>query len=156
MLTFRNMRSLNLPLYSYKTEKRGESEFIFDDFRKKYVRLTPEEWVRQNFANYLVSDRQFPQSRIVIEKSLTFNTMSKRCDILVYDDFAKPVLMVECKAPGISIVKTVFDQISVYNMVFKVRYLLVTNGISHYACTIDFENRRIDFLKEIPYYKEIL
>ena len=149
------MRSLNLPTYSFKIKSAEGQDFIFDPFRKKYLRLTPEEWVRQNFASFLVHEKSYPASVIVMEKSLTWNKMSKRCDILVYGLEGMPVLMVECKAPSVTIREEVFDQIAVYNMVFRVKYLLVTNGLRHYSCHVDFENRKIRFLSDIPEWREI-
>ncbi len=149
------MNALNLPTYSFKIKSERDLEYVYDQFRKKYVRLTPEEWVRQNFALYLVSDKSYPASRMMIEKSLKVNKMSKRCDILVCDDAGKPVLMVECKSPDIKIGQSTFEQVSVYNIVFHVKYLIITNGLQHYCCTVDFTNQTVDFLKDIPQYKEI-
>ncbi len=151
------MRSnLNLPSYAFRFKTMEDTECIFDVFRKKYVKLTPEEWVRQNFARYLVEERAFPAGRIVVEKFLNYNNMSKRCDLLIYSENPDPIIMVECKAPGVKIKKEVFDQVAVYNMVFKVRYLLVTNGLTHYAAEVNFEKQEVRFLDEIPYYPDCL
>ncbi len=149
------MRSLNLPTYSFKIKSEQGQDLIFDPFRRKFLRLTPEEWVRQNIAAYLVNEKDFPSSVIVMEKSLSYNKMAKRCDILIYNRSGQPVLMVECKAPEVSLRPEVFDQIAVYNMVFKVQYLLVTNGLKHYCCRVDFENRKIQFMDDIPSYQTI-
>lgn len=148
------MRRLNLPSYSFRIREENGQDFIFDSYRRKFVRLTPEEWVRQNFVTWLVNERSFPAPVIIIEKSLTYNKMLKRCDVLVYDRQGKPALMVECKAPEVKVRREVFDQISVYNLVFRVPYLIVTNGLSHYACKVDFDSRKISFLKDIPFYGE--
>ena len=129
--------------------------YVYDQFRKKYVRLTPEEWVRQNFALYLVNEKSFPASRMMLEKSLRINRMSKRCDIVVCDDAGIPVLMIECKSPEIKIGQNTFEQVSVYNIAFKVKYLIITNGLQHYCCVVDFKNKSVDFLKEIPDYERI-
>lgn len=145
-------QSLNLPSYSFNIKDVEGTNFLFDAFRRKFVKLTPEEWVRQNFARFLIEERGYPAGRIVVEKSLFYNKLSKRCDLLVYNDRAEPLVLVECKAPGVKIEKEVFDQIAVYNMTFKVRYLLVTNGISHYAAEINFEHQKVRFLEEIPQY----
>jgi len=149
------MRTLNLPRYSFKIKSIQDSDHIFDPLRKKYVKLTPEEWVRQNFVQFLISDKGFPGGRIVIEKSLSYNKMIKRCDILAYGESMDPLLIVECKAPEVKIKKEIFDQIAVYNMNFKLKYLIVTNGLAHYFCTVDFENRKVKFLNRIPDYREL-
>ena len=146
------MRSLNLPTYSFKIKFSENREFIYDNFRKKYLQLTPEEWVRQNFASYLVHGLGYPAGRIVLEKSLKYNKLNKRCDILVYSNEGDPLLLVECKAPEIKIVSSTFDQIAIYNLTFKVKYLIVTNGLNHYCAEVDFGNKEIKFLKEIPDY----
>jgi hypothetical protein len=150
------MRSLNLPTYSFKIKSEAGKDYIFDTFRKKFVFLSPEEWVRQNFAMFLINERGYPMGRIVIEKSLRYNKLSKRCDILVYDDTFNPVLMVECKAPGIKIGPSVFDQIAIYNLTFKVQYLIVTNGINHYCARIEFQNSKVNFIDDIPEYESII
>lgn len=117
--------------------------------------LSPEEWVRQNFAIFLAEEKGVPRGRIIVEKSLIYNTMQRRCDLLVYGN-TDPVLIVECKSPDIKINQAVFDQVSVYNLEFKVAYLAVTNGLDHYCCQLDFESREIIFLKDIPTYREML
>ena len=147
---------LNLPPYSFNIKNVDGTDYLFDSFRKKFIKLTPEEWVRQNFARFLIEERGFPMGRIVVEKSLMYNKLSKRCDLLIYDECASPLVMVECKAPGVKIAKETFDQIAVYNLAFKVKYLLVTNGLSHYAAEVDFDNRKVRFLEEIPHYSHCL
>ena len=149
------MKPLNLPTYSLKIKSERDLEYVYDQFRKKYVRLTPEEWVRQNFAHYLVNEKLFPASRMMLEKFLRINKMSKRCDILVCDDAGKPVLMIECKSPEIKIGQNTFEQVSVYNIAFHVEYLIITNGLQHYCCVVNFENRSVNFLNEIPDYDKI-
>jgi hypothetical protein len=148
------MQTLNLPTYSFKIKSEGDRKFIFDRFRKKYVVLTPEEWVRQHFAVYLVNEKSFPAGRIVVEKTLKFNKMERRCDLLVYGD-SSPALIVECKAPEVKITQDVFDQIAVYNLEFRVEYLVVTNGIDHYCCMVDFKSGKIHFIDNIPEYSAI-
>jgi hypothetical protein len=150
------MRTLNLPTYSFKLKYSDDSEQIYDQFRRKFVRLTPEEWVRQNLAQYLINEKAYPTGRMVIEKSLQFNNMKKRCDILVYDQETSPLVMIECKAPQVVIKKEVFDQIAVYNLVFKVRFLIVSNGMEHFMCRIDFDNKKTEFLSNFPSYNELL
>lgn len=149
------MRSLNLPTYSFKIKSQSGKEYIFDPLRKKFVFLSPEEWVRQNFTMFLIQERGYPQGRIVIEKSLIYNKLIKRCDILVYDTLLNPVLMVECKAPSVRIGPSVFDQVAVYNLSFKVDYLIVTNGLIHYCAKIDFQTKEVRFIDDIPQYNII-
>jgi hypothetical protein len=149
------MKPLNLPTYSFKIKSENDLEYVYDHFRRKYVRLTPEEWVRQNFAHYLVAQKSYPASRMMLEKSLKMNKMSKRCDILISNDMGKPVLMIECKSPDIKIGQSTFEQVSVYNITFHVPYLIITNGMQHFCCEVDFQKRSVNFLKEIPDYNEI-
>lgn len=148
------MQALNLPTYSFKIKSEGKRLVIFDEFRKKNVVLTPEEWVRQNFVRFLVEERGVPAGRVVIEKSLTINKLSKRCDILLYNE-NQPLLIVECKSPKVKIDQSVFDQIAIYNMQFHVNYLVVTNGLDHFCCEID-KNGKLNFLNDIPHYNSIL
>jgi hypothetical protein len=146
------MEALNLPTYSIKIKSINGLDWIYDRFRRKYVRFTPEEWVRQNFALYLVHEKSFPASRIIIEKYLKINKMAKRCDIIFYNDSGLPDLMVECKSPKTKIGQETFEQVSVYNLAFKVKYLIITNGLKHYCCRVDFDTRQVHFMQEIPDY----
>ncbi|MCK9204512.1 MAG: type I restriction enzyme HsdR N-terminal domain-containing protein [Bacteroidales bacterium] len=150
------MHPLNLPTITPRVRslETGTKE-IFDPFRKKFVRLTPEEWVRQHFLGFMVDQLGYPASLIVVEASLIFNRMTKRFDILAYTTTGKPCLVVECKAPSIAITQHVFDQVAMYNMTLTVNYLVVTNGLTHFACSIDHQKRTYGFLKEIPAYKEV-
>lgn len=145
------MLSLNLPPYEFKIVN-GPPEKIFDFIRKKYVALTPEEWVRQNFLKYLVSEKKYPQSLILIEKVLQVHRMKKRCDAVVYNNSGSPLMIIEFKKPEVSISQAVFDQIARYNIPLKVKYLVVSNGLQHYCCTIDFEKNKFDFIPDIPGY----
>ncbi len=149
------MKALNLPTYSLKIKSENDLEYVYDQFRKKYVRLTPEEWVRQNFSHYLVNEKLYPASRMMLEKSLSVNKLSKRCDILICNDNGNPVVMVECKSPEIKIGQNTFEQVSIYNIAFRVKYLIITNGLQHFCCGVDFESRSVDFLSEIPEYDKI-
>lgn len=149
------MKKLNLPQYPIKLKEEGGTTFIFDSIRKKYLVLLPEEWVRQYFIQFLINDKGFASSLIVIEKGLKLNELKKRADILVYDKQGNPIVLVECKAPDVKINQEVFEQIARYNMVYKVPYLLVTNGMEHYCAKIDFQNNSFEFLEEIPAYKEL-
>lgn len=129
---------------------------ILDPIRKKFVRLTPEEWVRQNFVSYLIHEGKYPPGLIAIEVMSPYNNLRKRVDILVHDRSGKPVMIVECKEPDEKIDDRVFDQIVCYNMGFRVPYIIVTNGLVNYACKIDFEQNKYEFLLVIPLYEDLL
>jgi hypothetical protein len=150
------MEKLNLPDIDARTRfgKNGKQE-IFDEIRKKFVRLTPEEWVRQHFLHFMITELGFPASLIVVEAALKYNNMMKRFDILAYRADGKPCFVVECKSPDVEITQAVFDQVAMYNMTLTVDYIAVTNGISHYACKIDHEKRTYLFLKDIPAYHSL-
>lgn len=148
------MQALNLPSYQFKLKREGLRIHIFDAIRKKYVTLTPEEWVRQNFLQYLIREKKFPAPLIAVEAGLKYNQLRKRMDVLVYNKQGIPYLMVECKAPEVRITQDVFDQIARYNMVFKVKYLVVTNGIDHYCCRIDYTQNTFQYLEQIPVFEE--
>ncbi len=149
------MERLNLPTYSFTIKSEAGRQYIFDKIRKKYVVLTPEEWVRQNFTSYLVSEKSYPPSLISIEKQFSYNKLSKRADILIYDRTAHPVMIVECKAPEVGINQQVFDQVALYNLRFAVSYLVLTNGKDHYCCFLDTPKGSYSFLKDIPDYSLI-
>ena len=149
------MQQLNLPPYPIKLKEEKGTKYIFDPIRKKYLVLQPEEWVRQNFIQFLIKEKAFPESLIAIEKGLKLNELQKRADIVIYDNQAKPIVLIECKAPKVKINQDVFEQVARYNMVFKVPYLLVTNGLEHYCAKVDFENNSFEFLQELPNYKSL-
>ena len=149
------MQGLNLPTYSFKIKSENGQEYIYDQFRRKYVRLTPEEWVRQNFTHYLVIEKSYPASRIIIEKTLKVNNIVKRCDIVVYNNSGRSSLIVECKSPDIKIKQETFEQVSIYNITFKVEFLIITNGLKHYCCKVDFETQQVELINEIPDYSRI-
>ena len=144
------MELLNLPPYQFKLKKADDRVQIFDAIRKKYVVLTPEEWVRQNFLQYLIQEKNYPSSLIVLEASLKYNQLQKRADVLVYDKSGIPLLMVECKAPSVKITQDTFDQVARYNMIFKVKYLIVTNGLNHFCCLMDYSDNSYRYLEMIP------
>lgn len=139
-----------MPPYPFKIQEGGQRSKIFDPVRKKYVALTPEEWVRQHFVQYLVNELNYPASLIAIEKGLTYNRQQKRSDVVVYNTSGNPVLIVECKAPEVAITEAVFHQVAAYNMTLKVPLLVVTNGLKHYCCRINHEEKSYAFLPEIP------
>ncbi|WP_445749275.1 type I restriction enzyme HsdR N-terminal domain-containing protein [Polaribacter sp.] len=144
------MQKLNLPSYSFKLKNTKNKTLIFDKFRKKYVVLTPEEWVRQHIACFLLEEKKYPISLISIEKQLLINNLKKRTDIIIFNAFGNPEIMVECKAPSIKITQETFDQIARYNLKIKANYLFVTNGLDHFYCQMDFENETYVFLQELP------
>ena len=149
------MIKLNLPTYNFKLKSKENKTLIFDKLRKKYMVLTPEEWVRQHFVHFLIDKKNYPTSLIAVEKQLTINNRKKRTDILVFNTEGTPEIIVECKAPTIKITQDTFDQIARYNLKLKANFLIVTNGLDHFYCKMDFENETYIFLKEIPDYKLI-
>jgi hypothetical protein len=149
------MFKLNLPEYSFKYRTNNSKQQIFDAVRKKYVALTPEEWVRQNFISWLITELKYPASHIAIEKELLLNEMKKRFDVVVFNKDNKPAMLIECKAPEVKISQKTFEQAARYNMVLKLKYLVVTNGLDHYCCQIDFLENNYSFLESIPAYDKI-
>lgn len=150
------MLSLNLPKYETKICERDGKLQIFDPLRKCHVALTPEEWVRQHFVNFLIESRGFPAALMANEVAITVNGMKRRCDTVVYDKQLQPRVIVEYKAPTVKITKEVFAQISRYNLTLKVDYLIVSNGLQHYCCRMDYQNNSYTFLQEIPEYTKIV
>ncbi len=146
------MQQLNLPTYKFNIKSSEKHTLIFDVLRKKYVVLTPEEWVRQHFVRFLIDEKQYPETLIAIEKQLTVNTLKKRSDILIFSKHGHPFIIVECKAPHIKISQDTFDQIARYNLKLNAQFLIVTNGLEHYFCQLDTENETYVFLKDIPKY----
>ncbi len=147
---------LNLPAYEVKIRKNeGKGDDIFDTFRRKYVRLTPEEWVRQHFLHFLCSEKHYPASLMSVEKSLMINGMPRRFDAVVYKNNGTPLLLIEFKAPEIKLSQTVFDQVARYNLALQADYLIISNGILHYCCKMDYEKQRYYFLKNIPDYTDL-
>ena len=150
------MKQLNLPQYSFRIIKEGKKEMIFDPIRKKYVKLTPEEWVRQNFIQYLVNEGKYPPGLIGVEVMFLYNRLKKRVDILIYNRCGEPVMIVECKSHDVKIDDEVFDQIATYNLQFKVPHLVVTNGLVHYACKFNPEQNRYEDLLSIPFFNDLI
>jgi hypothetical protein len=143
------MLQLNFPNYTFKIKNIENEDYIFDEIRKKYIKLTKEEWVRQNCVNFLVKEKKFPQVLINVEKTLKINNLSKRYDIVVYNSDGSIKLLVECKSPEIKINQKTFDQIAIYNMSLKAELLMITNGINHYYCKIDYKNQCYKFINDI-------
>ncbi len=149
------MHSLNLPPVSLKFKTENNKRLVFDVIRKKYVALTPEEWVRQNFVHYLSNQLEYPAGLMAIETLVKINTLKQRADIVVYNRKGKPVMIVECKAPTVKLNNSVFEQAARYNRNLGVDYLMVTNGIKHYCAQLNRENGSYKMLEAIPGYEEI-
>jgi len=149
------MFALNLPVFEYKIRQQEGKSKIFDPLRRKFVALTPEEWVRQHFVNYLIKDRHFPAGRLSNECNIQLNGLKRRCDTVLYDEYLKPLVIIEYKAPEVQITQTVFNQIATYNMALKVKYLIVSNGLKHYCCRMDYEKQKVDYLEAIPDYSAL-
>lgn len=150
------MENLNFPVYDFRYTERENKKYIFDIIRKKYVLLTPEEWVRQNFIRYLLEEKGYIQSLVRVEMFFKLNRLSKRADIALFDRNGKPKVLVECKSPKIAISQVVFEQVARYNLSFKVDFLIVTNGMQHFCCKMDYEKKSYTFLKEIPGFDEVI
>jgi hypothetical protein len=151
------LKELNLPEYSFHISGNEGRQVILDTIRKKWVRLTPEEWVRQNFIQYLINEGKYPPGLLGIEILFRMNKLKRRVDILVHDRSGRPIMIVECKSHEVKLDDPAFDQIATYNMQFRVPYLLVTNGIHHYACKItDFESKKYEYLLVIPLYEDLI
>lgn len=148
------MQPLNLPTYKFRIKSNENKFAIFDMIRKKYVVLTPEEWVRQHFISYLIEEKNYPISLIAVEKKLSINNLTKRTDILVFNTLGNPEIIVECKAPSIKITQDTFDQIARYNLKLNANYLIVSNGLDHFFCKMDTKNERYIFLENIPNYSQ--
>jgi len=149
------MLQLNLPEYNFRIKKQDDKLLIFDTQRKRYVSLTPEEWVRQHFIRFLIEEKGYPAAYLAIEKQLNMNGMKKRCDAILYNDHALPVLIIELKAPTVPITQTTFDQVAVYNAKLKVDFFMISNGIEHYCCKVDTNNSRYEFFPELPDYSNL-
>lgn len=134
---------------------RGGRTQVFDVLRRRYVTLSPEEWVRQNFTHFLIYSMGYPAPLLANEVTLQFNGMQRRCDTVLYDIHHCPQMIIEYKAPSVSLSQRVFDQISRYNIVLRVPYLIITNGLKHYSLHIDYQTNTYTFLNEIPSYSAL-
>jgi hypothetical protein len=149
------LQPLNLPPYPFKISDYNGQLTLFDEIRKKHIVITPEEWVRQHFVQYLINQKKYPKTLIKLEGGLRLHGMAKRTDIVVFNTMGDKILMIECKAPAVAINQKVFDQIARYNMTHKIALLAVSNGLQHYYCQIDFENQAYKFIPELPAYDEL-
>ncbi|MDL2323486.1 type I restriction enzyme HsdR N-terminal domain-containing protein [Bacteroidales bacterium OttesenSCG-928-A17] len=148
------MFDLNLPPADLKIRNQEGKEYVFDPLRKQYVRLTPEEFVRQRFVSYLLSHKNYPSGRLANEVQISLGNVTKRCDTILYDDFLQPLMIIEYKAPSVCINQKTFDQIARYNMSLNVPWLIISNGIQHFCCRI--EKGEVIFAEEIPDSKELM
>ena len=146
------MDNLNLPAYNHKLKKINDKLCIWDIIRKKYIVLTPEEWVRQHFVHHLINDHNYPKGLIKLESSLNYNQLLKRTDIQVFDRAGSLFMIVECKAPYIELSSAVFAQAAQYNLVLKAPYLTIANGMIFHCCKTDWENFHVDFLEDLPVF----
>ncbi|WP_136666487.1 type I restriction enzyme HsdR N-terminal domain-containing protein [Flavobacterium sp. H122] len=149
------MQKLNFPTYSFRFKNSENKVAIFDEIRKKFVILTPEEWVRQNVVRFLLEEKKYPKSYVNVEKLIKINDLTKRYDIAVFQPDGSIFLLIECKAPEVQITQQTFDQIARYNLVLKAENLMVTNGLNHYFCQMDFENEKYTFLTDLPNFKTL-
>ena len=149
------MYQLSLPSYKINVAERGEKRQIFDFLRRKYVALTPEEWVRQHFVHYLVEQKGYPRGLLANEVELRIGEKRVRCDTLLYSKDMRPRMIMEYKAPTIQLQQKTFNQISAYNFLLHVDYLIVSNGLQHYCCRMNYENNTYTFLQNIPDYAEL-
>lgn len=150
------MISLNLPSFDIKIRREGNRAVVLDPLRRRWVALTPEEWVRQHFVNLLVSEKHYPATLVANEVQLSVGEKVMRADTVVYDRTLRPRMIVEYKAPTVAITQKVFDQISVYNLLLRVDYLAVSNGRQHYVCRMDYDNEKYSFLENLPDYEVFL
>ena len=152
-----NYEPLNMPDYSNRIRLRKQDEQlqIFDSIRGKWLVLTPEEWVRQNTIIYISDTLEAPMSRIANEVTINYNGLTKRCDSIIYDDYGNPLIIIEYKRTDVAITQRVFDQIAIYNLQLRVPYLIVSNGLQHLLCKVDFENRKYIFAQQWPKYNEL-
>lgn len=147
------MQQLNFPPYSFRFKNSENKVSIFDAIRKKFIILTPEEWVRQHVVRFLLEEKKYPKSLINVEKVFNVNGLRKRYDVVVFNPNGSIFVLIECKAPEIKTAQATFDQIARYNMTLKAQFLMVTNGLNHYFCQMDFENEKYEFLEKLPDYE---
>ncbi len=147
---------LNLPAYEIKVKQdKAKGREIYDRFRRKYVRLTPEEWVRQHFLHFLCETKHYPASLVAVEKSLTINGRPRRFDAVVFGKSGTPLLLMEFKAPEVALSQAVFDQVAAYNLALHADYLIISNGMAHYCCKMEYATHRYRFLQDIPDFSDL-
>jgi type I site-specific restriction endonuclease len=144
------MLKLNFPDYQFRISCEDDRQLIFDPVRRKFVALTPEEWVRQHLIAFLTTTANVPLTLIGVEKQIRINRLEKRFDLVVFSRNGSPLLLAECKAPNISLTEQVFDQASRYNLILNVRYFILTNGLVHYMCELNYREKKLEILEEMP------
>lgn len=149
------MQKLNFPKYNFRFKSNENKTLIFDIIRKKFVILTPEEWVRQHTLHFLITEKKYPVSYINVEKQLLLNDTVKRYDIVIFKNDGDVEIIIECKAPSVTINQVSFDQIARYNLALNSNLLMVTNGLTHYFCKMDIKNKRYLFLRDLPKYNQL-
>ena len=149
------MQPLNLPQYEIRVSQRNGHPTIFDTLRRRYVALTPEEWVRQHFVHYLIEHLGYPAGLLANEVQLQVGDKHLRCDTLLYNKDLQPQMIIEYKAPSVTLTQRVFDQITVYNLLLHVPYLIVSNGLQHICCRMDYDNKKYTFIEDIPEYRQL-
>jgi len=149
------MLKLNLPEYDFKIIKENNRLKIFDSVRRKFVNLSPEEWVRQHFIMFLVNEKKIPISHVLTESQLKLHELNKRTDVLVYNKKMEAAVLIEFKSPEVELDASVFEQLNRYNSKLKTTYLVVTNGLLHYYGRINYENNTVEFLNELPMYDNL-
>lgn len=149
------MIPLNLPTFDIKLQGTREHPRVFDILRRRYVSLTPEEWVRQNFIHYLIGHLGYPATLLANEIQLQVGQKQLRADSVLYDQRLHPLMIIEYKAPTIALTQKVFDQITAYNLLLHADYLIVSNGLQHYCCKMDYDGKKYLFLDHIPRYEEL-
>jgi hypothetical protein len=147
------MQKLNFPDYTFRFKNSENKVAIFDEIRKKFIILTPEEWVRQHVVKYILEQKMYPKSHVNVEKIVKVNGLTKRYDVVIFNPDGSIFLLVECKAPCITISQSTFDQIARYNMSLNAIHMMVTNGLNHYFCQMDYEQEKYFFLQDLPEYK---
>nr|WP_321453366.1 type I restriction enzyme HsdR N-terminal domain-containing protein [uncultured Carboxylicivirga sp.] len=150
------MQKLNLPTFEFRFRKHEGKNQIFDVIRKKFVALTPEEWVRQNLISFLIQHQKYSAGLIAVEMPVKVNGLNQRADIVVYNRKGKPSMIIECKAPSVAITKHVFDQAARYNMKLKVEYLMVSNGLQHFCAQLNDDMCNYEMLREIPKVEQVV
>ena len=148
------MQKLNFPTYTFRLKNSENKIAIFDEIRKKFIVLTPEEWVRQHVVSFLLQEKKYPKSYINVEKLIKVYGLNKRYDVVVYQPNGAIYLLIECKAPEVIVTQDTFDQIARYNLKLKAKYLMITNGLNHYFCEMDFENEKYVFLSDLPDFEK--
>jgi hypothetical protein len=149
------MQRLNLPEAPLNIRRQGGKDYVFDSLRRRFVRFTAEEYVRQSFVSFMTDYLHYPKGRFANEVSIVLGRVKKRCDSVIYDEFMRPLMIIEYKSPEVEISQSVFDQIARYNMALKVPWLTVTNGLQHFCCRVDGKSCIYRFEKEIPEYPEL-